>query len=81
MIDEKKPESTTADLGELVSQLTVDQMRFVVARQEHASDKDAANAIGVAPQTVKNWKQAGAPIDARKDKKEGLALKVLEAGA
>lgn len=44
-------------------QLTVDQIRFVIARQESGSDKEAAESISVSPNTVKDWKYKGAPID------------------
>lgn len=60
---ESAPNPTTDDFRALVDQLTVDQMRFVVARQEYGSDKEAAESIRVSPETVKNWKYKGAPID------------------
>jgi len=34
-----------------------------VARQEFATDKEAAQEIGVKPDTVYQWKHKGAPID------------------
>jgi len=52
-------ENTTEHLVEVIGQLTTDQMRFVVARQEHSSDREAAEAIEVSPETVKNWKRGG----------------------
>jgi len=41
----------------------MDQIRFVVARQEHPTDKETAEAISISPDTVKYWKRNGAPID------------------
>lgn len=60
---ENGPDCTSEVLAALIDQLTTDQMRFVVARQEYSSDKDAAEAIRVSPRTVKGWKADGAPID------------------
>lgn len=51
------------DLELLLEELTTEQIRFVVARQECATDKEGAKAIGVSAGTVKNWKYAGTPID------------------
>ena len=34
-----------------------------MARQEFSTDKEAAQEIGVSPETVKKWKYKGAPID------------------
>lgn len=58
--NEKTPEAT---FEQLVAQLTLDQMRFVTARQECSTDKEAAESIGISPDTVKTWKQKGYPID------------------
>lgn len=44
-----------ARFKEILDQLSADQIRFVVARLEHPSDKEAAEAIGVAPSTVYKW--------------------------
>jgi hypothetical protein len=60
---EKAPLATSEALAETVSNLTTDQVRFVVARQECGTDKEAAEAIHISPETVKGWKQKGAPID------------------
>ena len=43
--------------------MTTDQIRFVVARQECSTDKEAAKEIGVRPNTAYTWKHKGAPID------------------
>jgi len=66
-VDEKALESTSNDatqLEQLLEQLNTNQKRFIIARQEHTTDKEAALSIGLSPDTVKNWKYAGAPIDA-----------------
>src|SRR5512139_1756018 len=42
-------------LAEILNQLTITQIRFVIARNETKSDKEAAELIGISPSTVKNW--------------------------
>lgn len=64
--DEKGPEPTSDDrqrLAGVMARLSTDQIRFVVKRQECATDREAAEAIGISPSTVKNWKYDGAPVD------------------
>lgn len=63
MTDESEREQTSDALSAVLNELTIDQMRFVVNRLEHTTDKDAAIATGVSPSTVKDWKYKGAPID------------------
>ena len=60
---ESRPEYTSDDLARIIQQLSVDQVRFVVARQEFSTDKEAAMALELKPATVKQWKRRGAPID------------------
>jgi len=55
--------SLNTELDDICAQLTVSQMRFVVARQEFTSDKAAAEYLTISPNTVKDWKYKGAPID------------------
>ena len=55
--------SSSDELAQVLARLTVDQIRFVVARQEFATDKEAAHEIGVKPDTVYQWKHRGSPID------------------
>lgn len=65
-LNEKAPKSTSDDaerLELLLNKLNTNQKRFIIARQEHTTDKDAAISIGLSPDTIKNWKYAGAPID------------------
>lgn len=47
----------------MLAQLTPDQIRFVVARQECPTDKEAAESIEIDPSTVCYWKRKGAPVD------------------
>ena len=58
MTDQRQgsPENSISErLSAILSQLSVDQIRFIVARQEHNSDKDAAESIGLKPDTVYRW--------------------------
>jgi len=56
MTDQPIPEKSISDtLESVLGQLSTDQIRFVVARQEFATDKEAANAIGIKPDTVYHW--------------------------
>ena len=63
MDNEKIPNDTSDALLETIGHLTTDQIRFVIGRQECATDKETAEMIGVSPATVKGWKAKGAPID------------------
>ena len=64
MTDKANQEKSSSDeLGQVVARLTTDQVRFVVARQEFSTDKEAAIEIGIKPDTVYQWKHKGAPID------------------
>jgi hypothetical protein len=60
---ENQEEQSKSNLSQLLATLTTDQIRFVVARQEFSSDKDAAKSIGIKPNTVSQWKHSGIPID------------------
>ena len=59
------PENSISDqLRVVLEQLSPDQIRFVVARQEYPTDKEAAESIGLKPDTVYHWKSRDkAPID------------------
>ena len=64
MTTEPNQEKSSSDaLTQVLARLSVDQIRFIVARQEYATDKEAAEAIGVKPDTVYQWKHKGYPID------------------
>ena len=43
------------DLPEVISTLTENQLAFVQARRFTSTDAEAAEAVGLAPQTVYNW--------------------------
>lgn len=45
----------TGCLAEIIKQLTSTQLRFVIARNDSKSDKEAAEIIGISPSTVRNW--------------------------
>ena len=47
--------STQEKLRAALSELSVDQLRWVVARLECSTDKEAAERIGVTPATVYRW--------------------------
>lgn len=47
--------STSERFAALWAGLSVNQRRYVVARQECASKKEAALAIGLEPNTIYNW--------------------------
>ena len=42
-------------MEQVLAQLTTDQIRFVVARQECSSDKEAAHMIGMSESTIYRW--------------------------
>lgn len=50
-------ESKEQRLREIYSLLTYAQRRFVQARLEYASIKDAAESIGISPKTAYGWKK------------------------
>ena len=47
----------------MLAQLTPDQIRFVVARQEYSTDREAAEETELKPNTISYWKAKGAPLD------------------
>ena len=49
------PEATSSDLDAILGQLSLDEIRFLIARSETTTDKDAALAIGYTPRTIKGW--------------------------
>jgi hypothetical protein len=65
MTDQYQPNDTdSARLSEIVSQLTITQLRYIVARNESKSDKEAAETIGIIPATVKGWENKALVDDA-----------------
>lgn len=63
MTTQEKKEKASSELDQVLVQLTPDQIRFVVARQEHTTDKAAAESLGILPYQVSRWKANGAPIN------------------
>ena len=61
--NQSQPNATSDELERTLADLTLDQVRFVLSRQECSTDKEAAERVGVKPATVKRWKYDGAPID------------------
>ena len=47
--------STSDALEAVLAELTLDQISFVVARQQTATDKEAAEDIDIKPNTVYGW--------------------------
>jgi hypothetical protein len=56
--NQKKTKNSISDtdLDRLLSGLTMNQIRFIIARQECSTDKEAAEAINITPDTVYHWK-------------------------
>jgi len=56
MSDQSQPNATDNDrLTEILKLLTTTQIRFVIARTESKTDKEAAETIGISPATAKGW--------------------------
>ena len=49
------PQATIDNLDAMLSCLSLDEIRFLVARSEVTTDKEAARIIGLSPSTVKGW--------------------------
>ena len=64
MIEETPGKSISDELLSVLEQLSLEQIRFLVARQDCTSDKEAADAVGIKADTVYHWpeivKQAAA---------------------
>ena len=72
-LSEKAREKATSDeLLAILGKLSFDQKRFIIARQNTDTDKEAAEAIGIRPRVVYDWRHRGAPLD------EALALMALD---
>jgi ribosomal protein S16 len=61
--NETQENQSSEELRQVLDTLTVDQIRFVIARQGHHTDKEAAEEIGIKPNRVSQWKHNGAEID------------------
>lgn len=55
MTEENLKKSTSEQLSELLPQLSKDQLRYVVASLDYPSKKEAAEAVGIKPNTVYGW--------------------------
>jgi len=67
-----KDQGDFRNFQEVFSNLTKDQLRLVVAMQEHSSKKDAAESLGIPAKTAYNW---GSVID---EAVKLLALDIVE---
>ena len=54
-IQENLQKSISERLDEILATLSKDQIRFVVALQEYSTKKEAAEAIGIKPNTTYGW--------------------------
>ena len=54
-LQENTEKSIQERLQAAISELSIDQIRFVIARQEYSTDKEAAESIGIKPDTVYRW--------------------------
>lgn len=63
MNKEKQANPSSERLKEILEELTTDQLRYIVARQDVATDKAAAKEIGVSADTISRWKREDVPID------------------
>ncbi len=57
------PKSDQNELEAVLATLSIDQVRFVIARTTTSSDKEAAQQARIPANTVKQWKYTGAQID------------------
>lgn len=69
---ERQANPSSEQLEAVLSQLTTDQIRFLVSRQDVPTDKAAAEEIGVSADTISRWKREGVPID------DGVRLMALD---
>ena len=52
---ENQEKSISEELDAALAQLSTDQIRFAIARNEYSTDKATAEAIGLKPDTVYHW--------------------------
>lgn len=71
-----------SQFAEIWHKLTTNQRRFVVAMQEHPTKKEAAESIGVQPQTAYNWNgDVDAAVDFMRNNIALATLGILQANA
>lgn len=64
MTDQQTRENLSSDdLDRVLAELTPDQIRFVVARQEHNTHKEAAESLDIPVSRVYQWISAGVQIN------------------
>lgn len=63
MADQLNEENQSSDLALVLEKLTPDQIRFVVARLDYDTDKEAAESLGIPANRVYQWKSRKIPID------------------
>lgn len=64
MTEQTDQEKSSSDqLEQVLDKLSIDQIRFIVARQQFSTDKEAAEEVGLKPDTVYQWKHKGVPIE------------------
>lgn len=54
-INQTNPEKSKSRLSEILGCMTFDQLRYIAIRFEYATKKEAAEAIGLEPDTVYHW--------------------------
>jgi hypothetical protein len=54
-MEARNTENHTSELEALLAGMSTDQIRFVVARQHFATDKEAAEEVGLEPNSVYHW--------------------------
>lgn len=57
MVENQVKNCISEELSSILKELTIDQIRWIVARQECSSDSEAAKAVGLSPRTIYNWTQ------------------------
>ena len=71
-----------SQFAEIWHKLTTNQRRFVVAMQEHPTKKEAAESIGVQPQTAYNWNgDVDAAVDFMRNNIALATLGIIQANA
>ena len=58
-MNQNEPNHDTEILKSLLSKLSMTQIRFIIARLETKTDKEAAAVIDISPSTVKSWNSSG----------------------
>lgn len=64
MTNQNPPNPSNEKLAEILRGLTTNQIRFVIARLDTATDKEAAMVIGLKPSSVASWENKKAVDEA-----------------